>query len=107
VAVAADNRLPGLRDTQLRPDDMHDALILAVHVEQANAGFVAVALQRFKLQLGVLIDDRQRAVGRGNRVVHHRESKIWAAHFAAFGFQASESLRRGSFVDEMPVDVNQ
>ncbi len=31
VAVAADNGLTGLRNAEFRPDDMHDALILAEH----------------------------------------------------------------------------
>src|SRR5258708_40190332 len=52
VAVAADDGLPRLRDTQLRPDDMYDALLLAVHVKQADAGFAAIFVERLKLQAG-------------------------------------------------------
>lgn len=55
VTVAANDRLSRLRDSQLGPDNVHDPLILAVHIEQAHARFVAVLLQRIKLQLGILI----------------------------------------------------
>ena len=34
VAVAADDRLARLRDSQFRADDVHDALVAAVHVEK-------------------------------------------------------------------------
>ncbi len=40
-------------------------------------------------------------------MIHHREEgKIGAANFAAFDAKACESLRRGAFVDEMAVNIN-
>ncbi len=107
VAVAANNRLPGLRNAQLRANDMHDALILAVHVEQANAGFAAIVFQRVELGFGILIDNRQKTVFSRNRMIHHRESKIRAANFAALPAQAGKRLRRGAFVNQMPVNIQQ
>ena len=62
VAIAADKGLAGLRDAEFWADDVHDTLILAVHVEEANAGFAAVFLQGVKLELGIVIEDGQRAV---------------------------------------------
>ena len=44
MAVAANNRLTRLRDAQFRADNVHDALVAAVHVEQTHAGFAAVLL---------------------------------------------------------------
>src|SRR6266566_3223757 len=44
MAVAANNRLSRLRDAQLRPDDVHDALVTAVHVKQPHAKFAAILL---------------------------------------------------------------
>src|SRR5207302_1434455 len=84
VAVAANNGLAGLRDAQFRADDVNDALILAVHVKQADAGFAAILLKGVELELGVVIEDGQGAVGSGDGMVHHRESEIGAADFAAF-----------------------
>jgi len=49
--------LPGLRDAEFRADDVHDALILAVHVEETDAGFAAVFFERIELELSVVIED--------------------------------------------------
>src|SRR6266481_1271541 len=106
VAVTANNRLPGLRDAQLRADNVHDALVLAVHVKQANARFAAIFFQSIELELGVVIEDGQRAVCGRDRMIHHGEGEIGAADFAAFGAKAGESLGRGAFVNEVTVDIN-
>src|SRR5260221_3196265 len=106
VAVAADDRLPGLRDAELRSDDMHDALVLAVHVEEADAGFVAVALEGFELEFGVGVEYWEQAIGRRDRVIHHCKGQIRAADFAALGFQAGECLRGSAFVNEVPVNID-
>ena len=106
VTVAANEGLAGLGDAQLGADDMHDALVLAVHVEKAHAGFAAVLFEGFKLELGVLIEDGQSAVRSGDGVVHHGEGEIGAANFAAFGAQAGESLGRSAFVNEVAVDID-
>src|SRR5262249_57125088 len=107
VAVTADNRLTRLRDAEFRPDDVHDALVLAVHVEQPNAGLAAIALQGFKLQFRVLIDDWQGPVRCRNRVVHHGKGKIGPPNLSPLGLQASEGLRRCAFVNQVAVDVDQ
>src|SRR5437016_4149660 len=59
VAVAADDGVAGLRDAQLGADDVNDALVLAVHVEQANAAFAAIFFERFKLEARVGVKDGQ------------------------------------------------
>ena len=85
---------------------MNDALILAVHVEQVDAEFFTVLLERLKLDLGVRIEQRKIAVSRGNGVIHYRESEFRAANRAAGGLQSSESLRRSGFVNEVAIDVD-
>ena len=40
-------------------------------------------------------------------MIHHGESEVGAAHFAAGGFQARKGLRRGDFVDQVAVNVNE
>ena len=107
VAVAANNGLARLRNPQFRPDDVHDALILAVHIEQPHAGFPAIPFQRFKLQLGVLVHDRQQAILGGHGVVHHREGQVGPPHFAPLSLQSGERLRRRAFMDEVAIDVNE
>src|SRR6267154_3958530 len=106
VAVPADDRLPRLRDAELWPDDVHDALMLAVHVKEAHAGFAAIFLKRLELQAGVGVDDGQSAIFGGDGVVHYGESEIGAADFASFGAQAGERLRGSAFVNEMTVNID-
>src|SRR5262249_11886941 len=106
VAIAADDGLAGLRDAQLRANDVHDALVLAVHVEKAHAGFAAVPFEGVELSDGVLIDDRQSAVGGGNGVIHYGEGEIGAADSAAIFAETGEGLGRGAFVDEVPVNID-
>ena len=85
---------------------MHDALILAVHVEESNAGFTAVFFESIELELGVVIEDGQRAVGGGDGVVHHGKGEIGAANLAAFRAETSEGLGRGAFVNQMAVNID-
>jgi len=94
---AADKGLAGLRDAQLRADDVHRCLILAVHVEEANAGFAAVFSQSASnWSLASLSRMGSVAVGGGDGMVHHRESEIGAADLAAFGAETGKSLGRGA-----------
>ena len=107
VAIAADDRVAGLRDAELRPDHVDDALIAALHVEKIDAVLLAIARERFELRDRVRIDERQRAIFRRDRMIHHREGQFGLAHFAAGSFQPGKRLRRSAFVDQMPVDVDQ
>ena len=45
VTVAADNRHAGLCRAEFRPDDMHDALLLALKPEARNAELPAVCFE--------------------------------------------------------------
>jgi hypothetical protein len=76
-----------------------------VHVKEAHAGFAAIFFERFKLQARVGVDDGQRAIFGGDRVVHYSEREIGAADLAALGTQASEGLRGRAFVDEVAVNI--
>ena len=106
MAVPADDGLSRLRDAELRTDDVHDALMLAVHVKEAHAGFTAIFLERLKLEAGVGVDNGQGAIFGGDGVVHHGEGEIGTAHLTAFGAQARESLRRSAFVDQVAVNID-
>src|SRR5204863_8919815 len=92
VAVAANNGLARLSDAKLRADDVDNALIFAVHVEEADAGLATVFLQGFKLKLGIVIEDRKGAVGGGDGMFHHGERKIGAAGFAAVRAETGKGL---------------
>src|SRR6266851_452255 len=106
MTVAANKGLAGLGDAEFRADDVHDALVLAVHVEEADAGFTAIFLEGIELQFGVVVENRQRAVGGRDGMVHHRESEIGAANLAAFRAETGEGLGRGALVYEVAVNVD-
>src|SRR5260370_11765972 len=74
---------------------MHDALVLAVHVEEAHAGFAAVFLQGIELELGIVIQDGKGAVGGGDGMVHHRESQIGSGAFAPSRGEPAEARGEG------------
>ncbi len=107
VAVSANDSEPRLRDAQFGSDDVHDALIAAVHVEQADASFAAIFGEGFELSGGVGVEHRQITIFCGDGVVHHGESQFRAANFAACGFESRERLWRSAFVDQVAIDVNQ
>src|SRR5438552_16424225 len=105
MAIAADDGLSRLRDAKLRPNDVHDTLMLAVHVKEAHAGFAAIFLERFKLEAGVGVNYGQSAIFGGDGEVHHREGEIGAADFASFGAQAGTCLRGSGGVHEVAVNL--
>ena len=64
--------------------------------------------QRLELRRGVESSSmRQSAVLGRNGVVHHREGQLRPAHFASRGFQSRKRLRRGDFVDQVAVNIDQ
>ena len=111
VRVAAGDRDARLREAQLRPDHVHDALARAAHAVVGDAELGAVALERLDLLAREVVADRVEAgalarVG-GDVVVGGRERAVGPAHLAAGEPQPLERLRRGDLVDEVQVDVEQ
>jgi len=107
VAIAADDGVAGLRDAEFRADNVNNALIFAVHVKQAYAGFAAIFFECFKLEAGVGVNNGEGAVLGGDGVVHDGEGEIGAADFAAFGFESGEGLRGSAFVDEVAINIDE
>ena len=107
VAVAADHRHAGLRQAQLRPDHVDDALAVAVHAQAADAEFGAVGLELRELLGGDLIHDGQRAVGGRNAVIGRGDGEIRTPHLQAALAQSLEGLRRSDFMNQVQVDEEQ
>jgi len=107
VGIAADDGLTGLGDAEFGADDVDDALMLAVHVKETDTEFSAIAFEGIELELGIVVEDGEGAIGCGDGMVHDSEGEIGAADFAAFGAEAGEGLGRGAFVDEMAIDVDE
>ena len=97
--------MPGWVSAQLGPDDVHDALVGAVHAVQGDAVGGAVALQPLHLGPGQLVDDRQGPVRGRHRVVGGGQGQVGPADLEAAGGQPGERLGRGHLVDEVEVDV--
>ena len=107
VAVAAHDRHAGLRQAQLRPDDVHDALLDVAHRVQPDAELLAVAPQRLDLGARDGVGDRLVDVDRRHVVVLGGDGQIGPAHRAPGEPQPVERLRAGDLVHEVQIDVDQ
>ena len=107
VAVAANDGHAGLGESELRADDVHDALILRSHVEELNAELAAVLAQRLDLLRGDGFEDGKRERRRRIVVIDGGDGAFRAANLAPCGAQTIEGLRRSDLVNQVQVDVNQ
>ena len=80
VAVAADDRHPGLGQAELGPDDVDDALVRAADPVERDPELVAVRRQLVDLGRGHLVEDRQVARMGRDRVVGRRDRLARAAN---------------------------
>ncbi len=109
VAIAADDGEAGLSDAEFGADDVDDALIFGVHVEEADSAFEAILCEGFELRGGVGINDGEEAFfgDGGDAVIHHGEGEIGAANFSMVRAQAREGLGRSAFVNQVAINVNE
>src|SRR5690348_8315864 len=91
VAVAADNSLSGLSDPQLRPDNMHDTLIPALHVKQGHTRLTAIPCEGFELSRGNRINQGQIPVLGRHRVIHYGKRQIGTPNAASLSLQPGKS----------------
>ncbi len=107
MAVAAYDCHPGLRETQLGSDYVHDALFGRAEVEQAHPELAAVAAHHFDLRRRIGIGDRLGAVGGRNVVILGAEGAVERAHPASAVAQGLEGLRRRHLVHQVQIDIKQ
>ena len=105
VGIAADDRLAGQREAELRPDDMDDTLARIErrdvgHAEVGDIGFEGLDLPA-RLRLG----DTVPAIGCRDVVVDHGERCFGPAHPAAGGAQTGKGLRTMHLVEQVAIDV--
>ena len=111
MAVAAHHGHARLRQPQLGPDDVHDPLSLVAEREQRDAELLAVPRELLDLReprAGARIangERRKTAERRRRGVIHRRDGAMRRAHLQPPLSQLGEGLRRGDFVHEMQVDV--
>ncbi len=112
MRIAADHGHARQGGALLRADHMHDALPRIVHLELEDAEVVAVFVQRLHLQARDLVGNRLQPAlafgARGRHVVIGRgDIGVDAPRLAPGQAQAFEGLRRGHFVQDVAVDVDQ
>ena len=105
VAVAADDRHAGLRQAQLRADDVDDPLLRVVQIVEPDAKLLAVVAERVDLLLGDRVEDRQRPIRGRNVMVGRGHGPLGPAHFATGQSQTFESLGAGDLVNQMEIDI--
>jgi hypothetical protein len=109
VRVAADDRHPRLGDAELRPDHVHNPLVLGAERVDRDPELLAVALERLDLDPGELVLDPRRdrrAVGR-HVVVGGRERAVRPAKGAAGEPEPVEGLRARDLMDEVQIYVQE
>ncbi len=107
VAVAAGDRHARLRQPELGPDDVDDALVLgavAAGRPQLDAELPAVALERRRHLLGGEIDERPRLRAGRHDVIDRRERPLGIGDAPAVLAQHVERLRARDLVNEVQAD---
>ena len=110
VGIATNNAHAGQCRALLWPDHMHDALALVLDLELQDAELVAVLIQGFHLNPRYRVNNAFNApgtVGGGYVVIRRRQVGVQPPGLTSGQTKALEGLRRGDFVQQMPVDVNQ
>ncbi|MBG9887278.1 hypothetical protein ABE10_12215, partial [Bacillus toyonensis] len=107
VRVPADDGDTRHRQAQLRPHDVHDALLGVTEGVQAHPVLRGVATQRLDLRAAGEIRDRLVDVERRGVVVFGRDRQVQAAQGPPLGPQPVERLRTRHLVQEVEVDVDE
>ena len=107
MTIAADDHLAGLRITQFRPNDVHDALIRAAVTIEREAEFRRILLHGLDLTAGDIVGNRLCATRRRDVVVYRRYGQGRPSHGSAAQPQPLECLRRRNFMHKVQVNVEQ
>ena len=107
MAVAADDGHARQGEAEFRADDVDDALVGRVHIEQGNAKLAAIFLQRFDLFRRYRVGDGQAARSGRDVMVDGRDRAQRLAETASIDAQTVEGLRRSHFMHQVQVDIDQ
>ena len=109
MAVPADDGLARLSQPLFRTDDVHDAALVMLQMQQLHSKVATVDFQLTHLLGGRLnrkwhaAEDLFRTRGRG--MIHGCEGAVGTAHLQSALTQQCERLRRRHLVDQVQVDV--
>ncbi len=80
VAITANDRHSRLRQSQLRANDVDDALFSRIDIKELNVELAAILPERVDLCSGNRIGNRQTAIGRRNVVIGSGNCQVWTAN---------------------------
>lgn len=106
MGIPANDGRAGQGQAQFGPDNVDDALQVALEVIELDPELPAIVLQGVNLGLGNGISDVEPVLG-GHIVVHCGKREVRTAHSAAGQPQTLKGLGTCHLMDEMPVDVEQ
>ena len=92
VRIAAHDRHAGLRQAELRADDMDDPLAGRTQAVKGDPELAAVVGELLDLRGSHRVEDRQRPIVRGNRVVRGRDGPLGVSDAEASGPEPRERL---------------
>src|SRR5262245_21584731 len=101
VTVAASDRHPRLRQSQLGTDHVNDPLAIIIKAGKADTEVAAVALQRRDHVLRNDIEKGALALQRRDDVIDSREGAVRPSDFPAALAQSVERLRARDFMHQM------
>jgi hypothetical protein len=107
MAVAANNRHSRPGQSQLRSDDMDDALFARINIEKLDPEGLAIRAQHVDLLGGDRIEDWQRPISGRNVVIDGAEGEVGPANGPIPCPQSVECLRRGHLMNQVQVYVKQ
>src|SRR6266566_4479236 len=101
MTVAADDCHSRLGQSQLRTNDMYDALLSRIDIEKLNPKIQAILPEGIYLFRADGISNWQAAIRSGNIMVHCRYGEIRAPHATIGDTKTLKGLRRSYLMDEM------
>ena len=107
VAVAAHNGGARQREALLRADHMHDTLTLVALMVIFDAEFGGIFRDGLDLNAALLLLDPLGTIRSRHVVIDNRQRLLRRAHLAIGHAQPLERLRRGDFMNQMPVNIEQ
>ena len=107
MAVAAQDREPGLRDPLLRRDDVNDALVAVLDAEDAHAEFAGMLVQRVDQRVGALDGRAGAPLGGRDQMVDDGEGELGMADLVAGLAHVREGERGVQVVQQVAVDVDE
>ena len=107
VGIAADDSHARVGKPQLRSDDVDDALLGRVEIEELDPKRLRIPDQGIDLSCRDLIGDRKPALASGYVVIEGCDRQLWPPDPTPGEPEAVERLRRGDLVHQVQVDIEQ